>query len=580
MRSNHGSGACRWISAEPDTAQVQTLAASLDCPRWLAGLLVGRGLSSPDIVQKWLDPKLKDLADPFLLPGMDAAVDRILAAIQRRESITVFGDYDVDGLTGVALLASLLQHAGSPFKTFLPHRLDEGYGLSVEALDRCLTETSPALIVTVDCGTGSVAAVEQARARGVDVIITDHHAVSEGVAPALSVVNPRLSPDESMHVLAGVGVAFKLCHALLKRGRQLPDAPAWTLFDPKDVLDLVALGTVADLVPLTGENRLLVHHGLKALNRTKRPGLNALIKVAGIKKQIDTYEVGYLLGPRLNASGRLGTAQTSLKLLLTGSNAEAEKIAAELDAANRERQGVERAMVQELKTVVAGRFSRAETFSIVEADPAWHPGVIGIAAARLVQEYFRPAIVIGSDDQGRGKGSCRSIPGFNMVEALAECRPYLVKFGGHAMAAGLEVEWGQVEAFRLAFEQVSRRLLQGRELVPELKLDAWLDTRDINDRLVDLLEKLRPFGIGHPEPLWGGRGLAISGTPREVGKGHLKVNLVCQGREWEAIGFGLYGRPLPEGPIDAAFHLRKDEYLGKTKLVLHLKDLQASSGGR
>lgn len=576
MAETGASGSFVWIENLPDPSSVTLLANSLGCPAWLASLLVNRGITTPESASAWLDPKLKDLTDPFHIPGTEAAVERIFRAMACHDRITVFGDYDVDGLTSVTLLSQVLRHAGADVSVFLPHRLEEGYGLSGEALERCITETRPNLIITVDCGTNSVDAVLAAKSCNIDVIVTDHHVISHEPAPAIALVNPRLSPDEKLHVLAGVGVTFKLCHALIKEAKRTDPESLLAQFDLRDVLDLVALGTIADLVPITHENRIFVFHGLRAINRTKRIGVKALIQVAQIKKEIDTYEVGYLLAPRLNASGRLGTAQTSLLLLQTGDPEEAAELAAELDADNRERQQVEKSIVSALIEKTGRYMEEGGWYSVVEADQSWHPGVIGIAAARIMQKYYRPTIVIGLDDHGRAKGSCRSVPGFNMVEALAECGELLTKHGGHAMAAGLELEWGNIDAFRMKFEQVARNRLEGTELTPRLCLDGWLDARDINEHTMSMLDKLRPFGMGYPEPVWACRGIALAGPPREVGKGHLKARFLCQGTVLEAIGFGLYQKTLPDGPIDAAFHLRKDTYMGNEKIVMHLKDFQPS----
>jgi single-stranded-DNA-specific exonuclease len=575
VTGNAASGLFIWHDEQPDEAAVSALSNELGCPRWFASVLVQRGIADRDSAQRWLNPMLKNLGDPFALPDTELAADRILAALDRRERITIFGDYDVDGLTSVALLHDLLTSAGGTVEAFLPLRMEEGYGLSNEALVRCIEETTPNLIITVDCGTNSVASVKLAREHNVDVIITDHHEVGQEKAPALAVVNPRLSDDATLHVLAGVGVSFKLVHAILKRARQLKRTETWVQTDPRVFLDLVALGTIADIVPLIHENRVLVHHGLKLLNGTKRTGILALIEVAGITKEIDTYEVGYLLGPRLNASGRLGNARKSLQLLLSRNPGEAKQLAAQLDAANRERQQVERAIVEELKSRIGSSESLSGLSSMVEAEADWHPGVVGIVASRLVQQYHRPAVVIGMDDLGRAKGSCRSIPGFNMVEALDECRDLLAKYGGHAMAAGLEIEWSAIPAFRQRFDEVCRARLAGMALIPHLRVQGWLGVEELNQELITLMEKLRPFGMGHPEPLWAMKNLTVVGTPREVGKGHLKVRLASQGQEREAIGFGMFSRDLAT-IIDSVFHIRLDTFRGRNELVLHLKDFRAS----
>lgn len=573
--ASHDPGAFVWKEEHPDLVPAERLAAELGCPPWLAALLVRRGLTSPDAAHQWLNPKLRNLGDPWLLPDAERAAARILQAIDAGERITVFGDYDVDGLTSTALLHDLLTRAGAQVATFLPLRMEEGYGLSTEALSRCLEETSPRLIITVDCGTTAVASVATAQSAGIDVIITDHHEPGTATAPAYALVNPRLSTDPSLHVLAGVGVAFKLAHAVLKLARQRGVTDAWVKTDPRSFLDLVALGTVADLVPLTHENRILVHHGLQHLSATNRVGLRALIDVARIMKDIDTYEVGFLLGPRLNASGRLGNARMSLQLLMTDDPDEARQLATALDAANRERQQVEKAIVEELKVRVSAR-DLVGLHAIVEAEADWHPGVVGIVASRLVQQFYRPSIVIGMDDQGRAKGSCRSITGLNITETLAACREHLVKFGGHAMAAGLEIEWERLPAFRVAFEQQCRERLAGVTLQPGLAIDGWVNLDALDEKAIRWLDGMRPFGMGNPEPVWAAGGLRASGEPREVGTGHLKLFLADKaGAERSAIGFGMYHRPVPR-VLDGAFHVRVDTFRGRREIVLHLKDFRDS----
>lgn len=575
MSNPASSSAFVWRDERPDPEAVMSLSRALACPEWFASILVRRGVTDKVSAERWLNPMLKNLGDPFAMPDSEAAALRILLAIDHHQRITIFGDYDVDGLTSVSLLHDLLSRTGVEVSTFLPLRLEEGYGLSTEALQRCVEETRPNLIITVDCGTNSIESVKRAAEQNIDVIVTDHHEVGETFATACAVMNPRRSPDTSLHVLAGVGVAFKLVHAVLKLARQQGRTDVWVQTDPRDFLDLVALGTIADLVPLLHENRILVHHGLKYLNRTRRIGLRALIEVAKITKAIDTYEVGYLLGPRLNASGRLGNARMSLQLLLSGSASEASRLADELDTANRERQQVERGIVEELKGRIGSSDRLTHLHSIVEAEADWHPGVVGIVASRLVQQFHRPTVVIGMDDMGRAKGSCRSITGLNIVDALDDCRDLLVKHGGHAMAAGLEIEWDQIPAFRKRFDEVCQTRLEGVALVPHLRLDGWIDFCNIEIKTIELLEKLKPFGMGHPEPTWGARNLQAATTPREVGQGHLKVRLSSQGHACEAIGFGLFNRPLPS-TLDGAFHLRLDTFRGRSEVTLHLKDFRPS----
>ncbi len=564
-----------WIHepAHPDAAA--GLARDAAIPGWIAAMLVRRGIVDKPQLDAWMNPRLASLQDPFLLPDMEPAVDRLLKAIARGERVTIFGDYDVDGLCSTSLMADVLGRTGVPVDVFLPHRLEEGYGLSEEALQRCLEETSPSLIVTVDCGTGSIAAVDAARRAGVDVIITDHHAVGENLAPAVAVVNPRRSTDASCHVLAGVGVAFKVAHALIKKARRLAPVPGWAEFDPRELLDLVALGTIADLVPLTGENRILVAHGLKRLDSTKRTGLKELIDVADIDRTIGVYEVGFLLGPRLNAAGRLASAKVSLELLMTDSLAVAASHARQLDAANRERRAVEKDVVDQLLARVEARAGDDDFHAIVESDPSWHPGVVGLAATRATQRHCCPSVVIGADDRDRAKGSCRSVAGFNMVEALDACSDLLIKHGGHAMAAGLEIAWDQIDAFRRKFNEVAARQIGNRPRVPQWQIDGWIEPSDITLDSIELLNALGPYGMGFPEPLWASRDLQWEGEPREVGTGHLKGHLGKRGHVHEIIGFGLFQPPLPAAPLETAFQIRKDAFRGRERIVLHLKDIRA-----
>ena len=565
-----------WRTVAADDTQAGELARLRDIPRPIARVLVARGLVQSDAADRFLNPRLSDLGDPFLLPDLNPAVDRIWQAIRQQEPVVVFGDYDVDGVTSTALLVQVLRQLGARVQPFLPHRVEEGYGLSVEALARCLDEYHPRLIVTVDCGTGSVAAVREASRQGVDVVVTDHHAPGPERAPAVAVVNPKLGAPEALQVLAGVGVTFKLCHGLLKRGREAGQAGVDQL-DLRKHLDLVALGTIADIVPLTGENRILARHGLRQINQTESAGLRHLIAVAGINGPVDAYEVGFRLGPRLNAAGRLGDAQQALELLLGGTEDRLRELAVKLDATNRDRQAVEAAMVEEAMADVDAAFDPDTTFGMVAARPDWHPGVVGIVASRLVQRYHRPAVVLGLGDEG-GRGSCRSIEGFDMVAALAECSGLLKKYGGHAMAAGLEIESDHVEAFRKLFNQVAAERLRGQDLRPLQRVDAWMDLAEADDRLWNGLEQLRPFGVGNTTPVWASSGVRVVGRPRLVGKGHLKLMVAAGGVQREAMGWGMGDREVPEGALDICYQLKRDSYLGQDKVVLILQDFRPAAG--
>lgn len=563
-----------WRTVEVEDGRCDELVQQRGLPRPLARVLVARGLSDPAAADRFLNPRLSDLGDPFLLPGLHRAVDRIWLAIGAGEPVAVFGDYDVDGVTSTALLVKVLRLLGASAVPFLPQRMEEGYGLSVDALTRCLEECRPRLIITVDCGTGSVAAVRQAAACGVDVVVTDHHTPGPDLAPACALVNPKLGDVASLHVLAGVGVTFKLCHALLKRGRETGQ-PGVDRAELRSYLDLVALGTIADMVPLTGENRILARHGLWQLNQTTCPGLRHLIEVAGITGVIEAHEVGFRLGPRLNAAGRLGDAQRALELLLGGADERLRQLAVALDAANRERQAIEAAMVEQAVADWDRIFDPTRTFGVVASRPEWHPGVIGIVASRLVQRYNRPTVVIGLEGDS-GRGSCRSIEGFDLVSALAECAPHLKKFGGHVMAAGLEIAASEVPAFASRFNEVAALRLRDADVRPVQRVDAWMSLADAEDRLWKGLEQLRPFGVGNTTPVWATSGVQVVGRPRVVGKGHLKLVVASGGIQREVMGWGWGDLELPDGPVDICYQLKKDSFMGQEKVVLILQDIRSA----
>src|SRR3989440_255950 len=422
-----------------------------------------KGFGTADEVQAFLQPRLKSLSDPFLLPNMEAAVARILSALDRGERIVLFGDYDVDGVTSLALLAETLRAYRAAPDLFLPLRMEEGYGLSRESVERCLDQFHPKLLIALDCGTSSAAEIVDLRKRGVDVIVLDHHEPKSALPDCVAIVNPKTDPKSAFHYLCSVGIVFKLCHALLKT-RPIN-------FDLKSGLDLVALGTVADIVPLEGENRTLVHRGALEIAKTSRPGLKKLMELSAVKSPIHTDDIGFRLGPRLNAAGRLSRAEKSLRLLLTNDQAEATELAEFLDKQNRERQEVEKKIFVAAEEKIAVEFDPTRDAAIVVWAQEWHPGALGIVASRLTHKYHRPTLVIGFDETGIGKGSGRSIEGFNLVHALSQCAKRLEKFGGHEMAAGLTVRASDVDLLKKEFCLVARELLSDEDLQPRLRLD-------------------------------------------------------------------------------------------------------------
>jgi single-stranded-DNA-specific exonuclease len=558
----------RWKLPEPvDAAQVARLGRELGVARFVAELLIRRGLRETALAERFLSPQLKTLGDPFLLPNMAAAVERILAALDRRERIVLYGDYDVDGVTSLALLTRVLRAFGAEPACFLPLRVDEGYGLSPDGVARCVSEHAPRLLIAVDCGTSSITEIGALQAQGVDVIVLDHHECKDALPACVALVNPKLGAD--YHYLCSVGLVFKIAHALLKR-RPL------SRFDLRESLDLVALGTVADLVPLVEENRVFVRRGLAQLENTRWIGLQTLIEVAGLKPPFKPADVGFGLGPRLNAAGRLGTAQDALELLLTENPARAREIAANLDAQNKERRAVEDDVLRQAEAQLAEWFDEERDAAIVVGAPGWHPGVIGIVASRLQRRHHRPTLVIGFDENGMGKGSGRSIPGLSLVAALAHCGRLLERHGGHEMAAGLTLQQPRFVEFREAFRACARELLSGEQLQPIQTLDAELTLGEIDYELLAQHEALQPFGMANPQPIFFARGVTLVFEPRVMKEKHLSL-MLRQGRdEYRAVWFGAAGEELPPLPWDIAFSIERNEWQGSVSAQIHIKAVRGS----
>jgi single-stranded-DNA-specific exonuclease len=556
----------RWIVAQPDelNADESEISWSEICgSECIARLLLRKGFRSAEEVNAFLRPRLSSLSDPFLLPQMETAVSRLLAALDRQERIVLFGDYDVDGVTSLALLAEMLRAYGGAPELFLPLRMEEGYGLNPESIERCLGRYRPQLLIAIDCGTSSVNEIADLRKRAVDVIVLDHHEPKSELPDCVAIVNPKTA-DSDFEYLCSVGIAFKLCHALLKT-RPLPE------FDLKSKLDLVALGTVADIVPLRGENRVLVQRGAMEITRTSRIGLRKLMQVAGVRPPILPEDIGYRLGPRLNAAGRLSTAEKSLRLLLTHDDGEATMLAAELDRQNSQRQEVEKRIFDAAIEKVENQFDAAGHAAIVVGARGWHLGVLGIVASRIARRYHRPTIVIGFDENGIGKGSGRSIEGLSLVEALSRCANRLDKFGGHEMAAGMAVREENFDVFAEAFRRAARELLSDEALQPCVRLDHELAFTEIDIDFLCWHEMLQPFGNGNPQPLFLARKVEPVAPPRVVNEKHLIFRLRQGDRHRRAVYFDGAPNQLPPTPWDIAFRIRADEYEGETLVAMQIE---------
>jgi single-stranded-DNA-specific exonuclease len=542
----------------------------------LVQLLWNRQMRESDAMLAFLDADALPLASPFLMRGMSEAVERILRTRQDRETVAIYGDYDVDGVTGTALVVECLMTLGIDPITYVPRRDREGYGLNRSAIDR-LRERGVRLIVTVDCGISAVEEVEHARSVGIDVIITDHHHVPLVIPRALAIINPN-QPDCSypFKALCGVGLAYRLAQALLEAAGLDPSAAdRW--------LDLVAMGTVADVVSLTSENRRLVSRGMVRLNPPDRPGLVALADRAGLgQRRITPGTIGFGLGPRLNAAGRLDDASVSLRLLLTRSRAEAEALAAELDHANRERQrltnealALARSEIQQSGEAAGAQLPRL----IVVANERYYQGIAGLVAAKLVEEFGRPALVAEAGAASL-RGSARSIDGFHVTEALARCDDLLERFGGHAMAAGFTVSVDHFTELRRRLELIGRDELTEDNLVPRLRIDATLNLRRFDQSLPDLLDRLEPYGCDNPRPVFLSRRLRVVDR-RVVGHdapGHLKLKLADGQAQWDAIGFRQASRLAGVTEhLDVVYGVERDEWNGRHGAQLRLLDFQPST---
>ncbi len=563
----------RWMRKAADERVAGALAAALGLPPIAARILASRGISTPEEAERFLSVRIQDLPDPFSMKGMLRAVERLSRAIAKHEKVMVYGDYDVDGVTSTSLLVSFLEATGADVGYYVPHRLVEGYGLNGSAVDK-LAQAGTQLIVTVDCGVTAVEEVDRAAQAGVDVVVVDHHQAPAELPRAVAMLNPHQPgcPFPSKD-LAAVGVTFHLLMALRKRLRE--EGLFRTRPEPnlRAYLDLVALGTIADVVPLLGANRILVAHGLQELEKSARPGVRALKEVAQIAQgPVTSGQVGFKLGPRINAAGRLDDAGTAVELLLATDTSRARSLAATLDRANQERREIEQEITEQALLQAKGHLDGKR--GLVLYAEGWHPGVVGIVASRIVERYHRPTVVLGVDGAS-AKGSCRSIEAFDMYAGLGRCREHLVKFGGHHHAAGVHLEAKEIPAFARAFEDEALRQLSPEDLVPSMRIDADIHATDATLELAQALARLAPFGMGNPEPVLAAevQGLEARVLPAKSGPAdHLKFALGPA----DAIAFGM-GEKLGvlRQRAQVAFQLTVDTWNGRTRASARVKAIEA-----
>jgi single-stranded-DNA-specific exonuclease len=565
----------RWVFPDrPPAGEVERLCRETRLPEPLCRLLVRRGVAEPGAVKEFLRPHSGQIHPPRMA-GIGDAVARLRRAVERGETILVHGDYDVDGVCATAVYVRALRMMGARAEPFVPNRLADGYDLS-DAGIRAASAAGARLILTGDCGIVAHEAVERASRLGIDVIVTDHHTPGPTLPPAVAVVNPNRAdcpyPNKS---LAGAGVAYKVCCALAEELGFPVERLAC-------LVDLVAVATVADMVPLTGENRALVRWGLKILPSTPNPGLRALLRSTGLtgKPEVGAGQIGYVLAPRINAVGRLGEALLGVRLLLTDDEAEADGITAMMETENRARQDLDTRILREAMAVLEREYEPSRDWGVVLAGDGWHPGVIGIVASRVVERIHRPTVMIALDGDGEGKGSARSIPGFHLYDAMRGCADHLVRFGGHRAAAGCSIRPERVEGFRAAFNARAHAAMTEADLVPEVRIDLEIGLHEADAQLLQMLRHLAPCGQGNPTPLFAARGVEIAGYPRIVGRNHLKMTLAANGARLEAVGWGM-GDRLREvnpalGPVDAAFKLEENTWNGRTTVQARLVDLRAS----
>ncbi|TAM81852.1 MAG: single-stranded-DNA-specific exonuclease RecJ [Acidobacteria bacterium] len=563
----------RWKQETGDNETAALLALELETSPLVGRLLVLRGITDPEAAHTFLNPRLDHLHNPFLMAGMDAAIERLKRAVANRETILIYGDYDVDGTTAVVVLLAGLERLGARVKVHIPDRLKDGYGMRIPVVERAAAQ-GVTVLLSVDTGIREHEVVARAQELGIDCIITDHHLPKESLPPAHALLNPRRPdcnyPDKN---LSGVGVAFKLVQGLL--GERMTEALL------QSFLKIVAIGTIADVVPLVGENRVIAKFGLEGLRRPVQAGLAALMEVARLDGRTPTAgDIAFRIAPRMNAAGRMEDASEVIELLRTTNAIKARKIAGHLDQLNSERQRAEEAILNEIDERVKARPEIGERYSLVFAGEGWHRGVIGIVAQRVVERHYRPTLVIGVED-GAGQGSGRSIANFHLLDALTDCENVFERYGGHAAAAGFALAADRIGELTERFEAYARRSLAPHDLVPLLRVDAEVDLDQMTWPVYEQLKRMEPFGMGNPTPVFVARGLRLTLPPRVVGEKHLKLKVANGSHDWDAIGWrkSEQAKLLGTGDaIDVAFTLDENTYQGMSSLQMVIKDFQITGG--
>ncbi len=553
---------CRWNMLPPTPAPYL---AESGFPRLIAQLLYNRGATEPSQLQLFISGDRRLASDPWLLPGMPSAVNRVYQALLSGEKIAVYGDFDVDGITGTALLVRGLETLGAEVVPYIPHRLTEGYGINTTALES-LQRQGVSLVISVDCGITSIPEVKRAGQQGLDIVITDHHTPLDTLPPAVAAVDPKLAKQAYFTELTGAGVAFKLLQALFQAlGKPEPD----------ELLDLVALGTVADMAPLLGENRYLVKEGLRLMNASPRLGVRAITTGAGLTGNLDAETISWIIAPRLNAAGRLAHAMTSYRLLMTDSPEEAHELSCWLEEKNTERQRLtETAAARAREQVMA----KGITPLLIASDPEFPVGIAGLVASRLVEEFYRPAIVIRLGEQV-STGSCRSIPEFNIILALNRCRQLFTHFGGHSQAAGFTLPTADLPRLQEQLSALAASELEGADLRPSLDIDAEVTLPEFGGDAIPGMQLLAPFGRGNPPPTFLSRGVEVISC-RTMGNGgnHLRLRLRQGGTVWNAVGFGLgCYREEVSNRLDIVYSVETDRWNGMDRLRLNIADFEPTA---